>query len=92
MTFFRHPLLAMPSPRAADMCSECQAPAGWHTYALSLRLWPALNLASVPADRGSQPSSACKFVLVGLVNRAGQVYRADHGIHAWRSPVRRRIE
>jgi hypothetical protein len=22
------------------MCSECQAPADWHTYALSLRLWP----------------------------------------------------
>jgi hypothetical protein len=55
MTFFRHrllrqwsagpqrrfrPLLAMPAPQAADMCSECQAPADWHTYALSLRLWP----------------------------------------------------
>jgi Helix-turn-helix domain len=31
----------------------------------------ALNLAPVPADRGSQPSSACKFVLVGLANHAG---------------------
>jgi hypothetical protein len=55
MTVFRHPLLrqwvsgpqrrfrsllAMPAPQAADMCSECQAPADWHTYALSLRLWP----------------------------------------------------
>jgi hypothetical protein len=54
-TFFRHPLLrewssrqqrrfrpllAMPAPQAADMCSECQAPADWLTYALSLRLWP----------------------------------------------------
>jgi hypothetical protein len=54
MMFFRHPLLrqwssgqpqrfrqllAMPVPQAADMCSECQAPAQWHTYALSLRLW-----------------------------------------------------
>ena len=54
MTFFRHPtlrewstgqrrrfsqLLAMPAPQAADMCSECQAPADWHSYALSLRLW-----------------------------------------------------
>jgi hypothetical protein len=29
----------------------------------------ALNLA--PADRGGQPSSACKFVLVGLANHAG---------------------
>ena len=25
----------------------------------------------VPADRGGQPSSACKFVLVGLANHAG---------------------
>jgi hypothetical protein len=31
----------------------------------------ALNLASVPADHGGQPSSACKFVLVGLANQAG---------------------
>jgi hypothetical protein len=54
MTFFRHPtlrewssgqrskfrqLLAMPPPQPADMCSECQAPASWHCYALSLCLW-----------------------------------------------------
>jgi hypothetical protein len=32
-------LLAMPLPRPADMCSECQAPAAWHNYATSLRLW-----------------------------------------------------
>jgi hypothetical protein len=31
----------------------------------------ALNLAPVPAGRGGQPSSACKFVLAGLANRAG---------------------
>ena len=31
----------------------------------------ALNLAPVPADRGGQPSSACKFVLAGLANHAG---------------------
>jgi hypothetical protein len=30
----------------------------------------ALNMAPVPADRGGQPSSACKFVLVGLANHA----------------------
>jgi hypothetical protein len=28
----------------------------------------ALNLAPVPADRGGQPSTACKFVLVGLAD------------------------
>src|SRR5438477_7982934 len=31
----------------------------------------ALNLAPAPADGGGQPSSACKFVLVGLANHAG---------------------
>jgi hypothetical protein len=31
----------------------------------------ALNLAPVPAARGGQPSSPCKFVLVGLANHAG---------------------
>jgi Helix-turn-helix domain len=31
----------------------------------------ALNLAPVPRDRGGQPSSPCKFVLVGLANHAG---------------------
>lgn len=40
----------------------------------------ALNLAPVPADRGGQPSSACKFVLVGLANHAG-----PHGTGAFPS-------
>ncbi len=31
----------------------------------------AVNLAPVPAGRGGQPSSTCKFVLVGLANHAG---------------------
>ena len=31
----------------------------------------ALNLAPVPADSNGQPSSPCKFVLVGLANHAG---------------------
>jgi hypothetical protein len=31
----------------------------------------ALNLAPVPAGRAGQPSTACKFVLVGLANHAG---------------------
>lgn len=43
----------------------------------------ALNLAPVPADRGRQPSSACKFVLVGLANhtRAGRNRRIPVGGH-----------
>jgi hypothetical protein len=32
-------LLAMVVPQPADMCPECQAPADWHTYAVSLRLF-----------------------------------------------------
>ena len=31
----------------------------------------ALNLAPVSADPNGQPSSPCKFVLVGLANHAG---------------------
>jgi hypothetical protein len=30
----------------------------------------ALMLLPVPPDRGGQPSSACKFVLVGLASHA----------------------
>ena len=33
-------------------------------------LW-ALNLAPVPADRGGQPSSACKFALAARASHAG---------------------
>ncbi|MFC4003699.1 hypothetical protein ACFS2C_10000 [Prauserella oleivorans] len=32
-------LLAMPIPAPASMCSECEAPAKWHEYDLSLRLF-----------------------------------------------------
>jgi hypothetical protein len=39
----------------------------------------ALNLAPVPADRGGQPTSACKFVLVCLANRAGRYRRVPVG-------------
>lgn len=54
MDYWRHPvlrewektdrrrfnaLLKMPMPDPADMCSECQAPAQWHEYDLSLRLF-----------------------------------------------------
>ncbi len=32
-------ILSMPAPDAADMCSECQAPALWHTWDVSLCLY-----------------------------------------------------
>jgi hypothetical protein len=41
----------------------------------------ALNLAPVPAGRGGQPSSACKFVLVGLATTPDQTARARS--HRW---------
>jgi hypothetical protein len=44
--------------------------AGWWLVSVEAISW-ALNLAPVPADRSGQPSSACKFVLVGLANHAG---------------------
>jgi hypothetical protein len=51
----------------------------------------ALNLAPVPAGRGGQPSTACKFVLVGLANpcRAGRDGRVPVGGHA--GPVHRPV-
>src|SRR6266581_8448426 len=47
-----------------------QHPEGRRPVSVEAISW-ALNLAPVPADRGGQPSSACKFVLVGLANHAG---------------------
>src|SRR5258706_14033278 len=49
-----------PGPSAARWCPVSVEAISW-----------ALNVAPVPADRGGQPSSACKFVLVGLANHAG---------------------
>ena len=43
-------LLAMPAPKAADMCPECQAPADWHTYAVSLRLFQPKPDPGSPAE------------------------------------------
>jgi hypothetical protein len=34
-------VLKMPPPAPSEMCSECQAPARWHDYDLSLRLFQA---------------------------------------------------
>ena len=45
-------------------------PSGRYRVSVEAISW-ALNLAPVPVDRGGQPSSACKFVLVGLANHAG---------------------
>src|SRR5258707_5555916 len=44
--------------------------ARWCPVSVEAISW-AVNLAPVPAGRGGQPSSACKFVLVGLANHAG---------------------
>jgi Helix-turn-helix domain len=56
-----------PSPGAAAWLAWWLA-AGRCLVSVGAISW-ALNLAPVPADRGGQPSSACKFV--GLANHAG---------------------
>ncbi|MFD9889719.1 hypothetical protein ACFWY9_10270 [Amycolatopsis sp. NPDC059027] len=69
MRYWRHPvlrelatknrrrfnaLLAMPVPDAARMCSECQAPAEWHEYDLSLRLFRSRPARGSTAERLAQ--------------------------------------
>jgi hypothetical protein len=51
----------------------------------------ALNLAPVPADRGGQPSSACKFVLVGLANHAGPDGTAAFPLGGQAGPLHRAV-
>ena len=49
----------------------CRACAGtWCAVSVEAISW-ALNLAPVPVGRNGQPSTACKFVLLGLANHAG---------------------
>lgn len=43
-------LLAMPPLRPADMCSECEVPATWHDYDISLRLFRPLPEAGSQAE------------------------------------------
>jgi hypothetical protein len=74
MTFFRHPLLrewsseqqrrfrpllAMPAPQAADMCSECQAPADWHLRTVFAAV---ARHARARIDRGEASGAAAWLV------------------------------
>lgn len=71
MEFWRHPqlrkwsttdrrrfrvLLGMPMPTSGQMCSECQAPADWHDYDLSLRLFHP------PPEPGSQAETMARLM------------------------------
>lgn len=49
-------LLAMPPFAADDMCSECEAPADWHEYDLSLRLFQS------PPPPGSQAETISRLM------------------------------
>jgi hypothetical protein len=49
-------LLAMPVPPPADMCPECQAPADWHTYGVSLRLF------QLKPEPGSQAETIARLM------------------------------
>jgi hypothetical protein len=54
-------ILAMPAPDAADMCSECEAPALWHTWDVSLCLYrgkPSPNRTMPPVNTHTDGASA----------------------------------
>jgi hypothetical protein len=67
-------LLAMPMPGAVAMCSECQAPAEWHEYDLSLRLFLS------PPPSGSTAEDLARL-LPGWWERcpACTAYELEHG-------------
>jgi hypothetical protein len=49
-------LLAMPMPDPAAMCTECQAPAEWHDYDLSLQMFQA------PPPSGSDDEALARLL------------------------------
>jgi hypothetical protein len=66
-------VLAMPAPDAAEMCSECEAPADWHTWDTSLCLYRGTP------DPGSQAEAIARLV-PGWWDRchASMTYRLHH--------------
>jgi hypothetical protein len=73
-------LLSMPALSAEDMCSECQAPAAWHDYDISLRLFQ-------PAPEPGSRTEALDRLMPGWWQRcpACTAYKVSHvwgGSHA----------
>lgn len=66
-------ILAMPAPDAADMCSECEAPAVWHTWDVPLCLYRG------KPEPGSQAATIARL-LPGWWERchASMTYRLHH--------------
>lgn len=66
-------LLAMPPLTPADMCSECQAPAAWHDYDISLRLFH-------PAPHAGSQAEAIARTMPGWWERcpACTAYKIEH--------------
>jgi hypothetical protein len=63
----------MPAPDAAEMCSECEAPAAWHTWDVSLCLYRG------KPEPGSQAETIARL-LPGWWERchASMTYRLHH--------------
>ncbi len=66
-------LLAMPPLNPADMCSECEAPAAWHDYDISLRLFH-------PAPEAGSQAEAIARAMPGWWERcpACTAYKVEH--------------
>lgn len=66
-------LLAMPPLTAVDMCSECEAPAAWHAYDISLRLFR-------PAPEPGSQAEAIARAMPGWWERcpACSAYQIEH--------------
>lgn len=88
MDYWRHPLLrewhatdkrrfqallAMPPSSPEDMCSECEAPAAWHDYDISIRLFH-------PAPEPNSQTEALSRLMPGWWERcaACTAYRIEH--------------
>jgi hypothetical protein len=84
-------LLAMPMPDPAAMCSQCQAPAAWHDYDISLRLF---HPAPAPGTQAGQLAQllpgwwqrcrACTAYRVGH-QWGGQYALPDFSYDQWRA-------
>jgi hypothetical protein len=66
-------LLRMPMPEPAAMCAECQAPAAWHDYDISLRLFH-------PAPAPGSEAATTAALVPGWWERcpACTIYRIGH--------------
>lgn len=84
-------LLAMPMPVPAAMCSECEAPAAWHEYDISLRLFHGAPAAGSQAEQLArllpgwwERCAACTAYQIGHW-WGGSLALPDFGYQQWRA-------